>query len=129
MNDVKRRKMLVVLVAAAAGTSVRVTQAARSLDIAESGSGLVARTRPAIAQSETSSVAEDPLLHSAVEWVERLRQHGQITLPYPVSRLQCEFLIGYRRTCALADALAQRGEWTIAFTNDGTMYAHIHRKV
>ncbi|TQK03457.1 hypothetical protein [Herbaspirillum sp. SJZ107] len=73
--------------------------------------------------------AAEPLLEQAVAWVGELRQHGQIHLLHPVSRLQREFRIGYNRTCALAHSLAQRGEWTIAFSADGTRYARIHARV
>jgi DNA segregation ATPase FtsK/SpoIIIE-like protein len=70
----------------------------------------------------------DPLLEAAAAWVERLRRRGQTHLFYPVSRLQREFRTGYKRSCALVDALAQRGEWTVGFSGDGTRYARIHPK-
>ena len=82
-----------------------------------------------IAAPETSPAAEDPLLHDAAAWIDQLGQSGQTVLPYPVSRLQREFHIGYMRTCALADALAARGKWTVGFASDGVRYAHIHQKV
>lgn len=70
----------------------------------------------------------DPLLEAAVAWVDRLRRRGQTHLFYPVSRLQREFRTGYHRSCVLVDALAQRGEWTVGFSGDGTRYARIHSK-
>jgi hypothetical protein len=73
--------------------------------------------------------AADPLLEPTIAWLGQLRRHGQIHLLHPVSRLQREFLIGYNRTCALADSLARCGEWTIAFSADGTRYARIHARV
>ena len=61
----------------------------------------------------------------ALAWIGRLRNRGQTHLFYPVSRLQREFRLGYGRACALADLLAQRGEWTIGYSTDGTRYARI----
>jgi DNA segregation ATPase FtsK/SpoIIIE-like protein len=71
--------------------------------------------------------SEDPLLPEARQWVDRLRAHGTTKLLYPVSNLQREFRLGYARACALADRLAQRGEWTVAYDEGGTRYARIHR--
>jgi DNA segregation ATPase FtsK/SpoIIIE-like protein len=70
---------------------------------------------------------EDPLLPEASQWVGRLRGRGTIILMHPVSRLQREFRLGYARACALADCLAQRGEWTITYNDGGTRLARIHR--
>lgn len=67
----------------------------------------------------------DPILEQAAAWIDELRQRGQTHLFYPVSRLQREFRIGYQRTCALADSLARRDEWTIRLSGDGTRYARI----
>jgi DNA segregation ATPase FtsK/SpoIIIE-like protein len=67
------------------------------------------------------------LLPEARQWVDRLRAHGTTKLLYPVSNLQREFRLGYARACALADRLAQRGEWTVAYDEGGTRYARIHR--
>lgn len=76
----------------------------------------------------TATGATDPLLPQAAAWIEQLRCSGQLTLLYPISRLQREFRIGYSRTCALVDALAQCGEWVIAFAADGSRYARLERK-
>lgn len=128
MDGIKRRKLLVALATAAAtGVSLRAAMAADSLR--ETMSRAAPAPRPAGAMPAPNLAAADPLLQSAAEWINRLRQSGQTTLPYPISRLQREFLIGYGRTCALANALAQRGEWTVAFGSDGVRYAHIHQKV
>lgn len=77
-------------------------------------------------QTDTPATgADDPLLPQAMAWIERLRGRGEDILPYPVSRLQREFRTGYSRAQALVDALVQRGEWSIAFAEDGTRYARI----
>jgi DNA segregation ATPase FtsK/SpoIIIE-like protein len=91
---------------------------------AKAGEPAFLPVRSAIAPSETS---EDPLLPEARQWVDRLRGRGTTVLVYPVSRLQREFRLGYARACALADCLAQRGEWTVAYDGGGTHYARIHR--
>lgn len=78
-----------------------------------------------VGAGETS---EDPLLPEASQWVDRLRSRGTTRLMYPVSNLQREFRLGYTRACALADGLAQRGEWTVAYDDGGTRYARIHRR-
>jgi DNA segregation ATPase FtsK/SpoIIIE-like protein len=70
---------------------------------------------------------EDPLLLEASEFVDRLRGRGTSVLVHPVSRLQREFGLGYARACALAERLAQRGEWTVAYDDHGTRHARIHR--
>lgn len=69
--------------------------------------------------------AADPLLPQACAWIGELREAGEAILPYPISRLQRRFRIGYGRSCALVQALAQRGEWRIAFAEDGTRLAHL----
>jgi DNA segregation ATPase FtsK/SpoIIIE-like protein len=70
--------------------------------------------------------ASDPLLLDAAAWIAQLHGDGQDVLLYPISRLQRRLRIGYHRTCALMDALAQRGAWTIAFGADGTRHALLH---
>jgi len=70
--------------------------------------------------------AADPLLPQACAWIGALRESGETVLPYPISRLQRQFRIGYGRTCALVHALAQRGEWRIVFDEDGTRFAHLN---
>ncbi|WP_157201857.1 hypothetical protein [Massilia sp. Root335] len=81
--------------------------------------------RVAPESTATSCDTVDPILEQAAAWIDQLRQRGQTHLFYPVSRLQREFRIGYQRTCALADSLARRGEWTIGLSGDGTRYARI----
>ena len=71
--------------------------------------------------------SEDPLLLEASQWVDRQRGCGTTILVHPVLRLQREFRLGYARACALADHLAQRGEWTVDYDEGGTRYACIHR--
>lgn len=80
------------------------------------------------ASTATSCDTIDPILEQAAAWIDQLRQRGETHLFYPVSRLQREFRTGYQRTCALADSLAQRGEWTIGLSGDGTRYARILAK-
>ncbi len=130
MTNVTRRKVLAVLaMAVAAPVHLRAASATGSVE--ETGTRPVQVPRPPSAIASvlgTDCVDEDPLLHRATEWIDQLRQRGQTTVLYPVSRLQREFLIGYMRTCALADALAQRGEWTILFMSDGTRYALVQQK-
>lgn len=70
----------------------------------------------------------EPLPESTLAWIGRLRNRGQTHLFYPVSRLQREFRLGYGQACALADLLAQRGEWTIRYSTDGTRYARIQSR-
>ncbi|KFI08310.1 hypothetical protein [Massilia sp. BSC265] len=69
--------------------------------------------------------AVDPLLAQACAWIGQLRCAGEEILLYPVSRLQRQFRVGYSRSCALAQALARRGEWVIGFTEDGTRFARL----
>ncbi|WP_312548727.1 hypothetical protein [Massilia sp.] len=129
MTDITRRKMLTVLaMAVAAPIPLRAAWAPGSAEEAGTRPVQVPQPHSAIAPPGTDSVEEDPLLQRATEWIGQLRQRGQATVLYPVSRLQREFRIGYMRTCTLANALAQRGEWTIASTDDGTRYALVHYK-
>lgn len=130
MNGIKRRKVLSILAAtAAAGVSIRTAWAASLSASTRSRPNSMPELGSAIAAPDTNLTAVDPLLHSAAAWIDQLRQRGQTLLPYPVSRLQREFHIGYTRTCALADTLAARGEWTVGFGSDGVRYAHIHQNV
>jgi hypothetical protein len=108
MNGFKRRK----LTGPAAGAFVNKTAPER------------ARHRMRASQ-ETAAHPAGPLPEPAAAWIGRLRSRGQTYLFYPVSRLQREFRLGYGRACALADLLAQHGEWTIGFSTDGTRYARI----
>jgi len=77
----------------------------------------------------TGDGASDPLLPEAAAWIAQLRSDGQDILLYPISRLQRHLRIGYNRTCALMEALAQRGDWTICFGEDGTRHARLHPQV
>jgi hypothetical protein len=95
LNIMKRRKLLIALAGGAA--------------------------LPALAAPAAST--DDPLLAQARAWVRARRSRGERVVPYPVGRLQRTLRIGYRRTCALVDALAARGEWTIAYRPDGSRYA------
>ncbi|MDN4051750.1 hypothetical protein QPK32_01455 [Massilia sp. YIM B02763] len=61
----------------------------------------------------------DPLWPEVIAWIDGLRHQGETILPYPISRLQRQFRIGYSRSCALVDALALDRHWTIEFTEDG----------
>jgi DNA segregation ATPase FtsK/SpoIIIE-like protein len=73
---------------------------------------------------------EEPFFASDLEqvtaWIARLRQQQINVLAGPVSRLQREFRLGYRRACALAQRLEQHGEWTIFFDGAGARSARIH---
>lgn len=68
------------------------------------------------------------VLASAVAWVGDMRHRGQTHLFYPVSRLQRRFRLGRPYSLALAQLLAQCGEWTITRASDGTRYARIHAR-
>lgn len=128
MNSFKRRKLLAMLASTLAASVLPSARAAR----APARPGNAAQAQPACAAGKTAHVdtgADALLLQQATAWVDGLRRRGQTILPYPVSRLQREFLIGYNRTCALAETLAQHGEWTIAYMADGTRYASIHPRV
>lgn len=81
--------------------------------------------------TETSSSgsgigAADPLLPQACAWIARLHAAGEHVLPYPVSRLQHRFRLGYSHAWALAEALERRGEWSIALDADGARHARLH---
>lgn len=73
--------------------------------------------------------AADPLLPQACAWIAERREAGEDILLYPISRLQRQFRLGYSRSCALVEALAQRGEWRIAFAADGTRFARLGPEV
>ena len=116
MNRQKRRKLLGL----AAGTLAAWTLAPHTRT-ADAPPG-AAPGRPGRSPADVAA----PLLDEAAAWVDALRMRGQTHLFYPVARLQRTFRIGYNATCALADMLAQREEWTIRFSADGTRYARIH---
>jgi hypothetical protein len=128
MNSSKRRKLLAMLASTLVASALPCARAAR----APARPGNAAQAQPACAAGQTAHIdtgADALLLQRATEWVDGLRIRGQTILPYPVSRLQREFLIGYNRTWALAETLARQGEWTIAYMGDGTRYARLHPRV
>lgn len=127
MNSLIRRKLLGVLGRSMAGIALLVMRPARARQHVnvEAGGPALFPVRSALPPS--GEAGEDPLLPEARQWIDRLRGRGTTKLMYPVSNLQREFLLGYARTCALADCLAQHGEWTIAYDDNGTRYALIHR--
>lgn len=128
MHSSKRRKLLAVLASSFAASAVSFASTARALEC----TGSEAQAQPASAAEKSAhenAGADILLLERAGKWTNGLRSRGQKIVPYPVSRLQREFRIGYNRTCALAETLAQQREWTIAYMNDGTRYARIHPKV
>jgi hypothetical protein len=131
VNSLIRRKLLGVLGSSVtAGTALLMIRPGRAgqrvnVEAVEASGPALFPVRSALPPS--GEAGEDPLLPEARQWVDRLRGRGTTKLMYPVSRLQREFRIGYTRTCALADCLAQHGEWTIAYDENGTRYARIHR--
>lgn len=122
MNGFKRRKVAGLV----ASTSVKKIVLVRARHRKLAGHEAVAHAaRTAHVAAEARADGAGPLPEPAAAWIGRLRDRGQTHLFYPVSRLQREFRLGYGRACALADLLAQCGEWTIGFSNDGTRYARI----
>lgn len=128
MNSLIRRKLLGVLGSSAmAGPALRVLRPGTARQRASANAGEPAPVPVAGATPNVPETAADPLLPEASQWVDRLRGRGTGILVHPVSRLQREFGLGYSRACALAECLAQRGEWTIAYDDTGTRHARIHR--
>jgi hypothetical protein len=127
VNSLIRRKLLGVLGSGIiAGTALLMMRPGRVLRVnVEAGGPALFPARSALPPA--GEAGEDPLLPEARQWIDRLRGRGTTRLMYPVSNLQREFRLGYARTCALADCLAQHGEWTIAYDDNGTRYARIHR--
>ncbi|WP_296944011.1 DNA translocase FtsK [uncultured Massilia sp.] len=121
MHSILRRKLLAILAAA------HVVALAAPLAGRRARAGTIRPAWPPAdpAEPERGAGADDPLLHPAAEWVAGMRDQGQDVLLYPISRLQRRFRIGYRRTCALMDALARRGVWAIALDAGGAPYASI----
>ena len=63
---------------------------------------------------------DDALFTSAIAFMRaRYLAHGHGVVHGPVSRLQREFLLGYRDALALAEALEEAGFWRIASSEDG----------
>jgi len=79
-------------------------------------------------KTTTQAPADDPLLLPAADWIAGLRAEGDPVLLYPISRLQRRFRIGYNHTLRLMDALERRGDWIIAYHDDGTRYARLDTK-
>jgi hypothetical protein len=116
-----RRKLLGVLGGSAmAGLALLVLRPGTAPQRASANAGEPALVPVPGATPHARETAADPLLPEATQWVDRLRGRGTGMLVHPVSRLQREFGLGYARACALAECLAQRGEWTIAFDDGGT---------
>lgn len=128
MNSLIRRRLLGVLAGGAiAGVALQVLRAGRAGQRVNAKAGELAFFPIRSATVGAGEPSEDPLLREASQWVDRQRGRGTTILVHPVSRLQREFGLGYARACALADHLAQRGEWTVDYDEDGTRYARIHR--
>ncbi len=74
--------------------------------------------------------ANDAAMHASLlearRWIVSMYGEGHTIVPFPVSRLQRQFALGYSYTCTLAELLVESGQWTIAFTADGSRYAQLH---
>lgn len=128
MKSLIRRKVLGVLGSSVmAGLALLVMRPGTARQQGSANAGEAVPVPVPGATPHARETGADPLLAEATQWVDRLRGRGTGILVYPVSRLQREFGLGYARACALADSLAQRGEWTIAYDDSGTRYARIHR--
>ena len=128
MNSLIRRKLLgAVTGGAMAGAALHVLRLGMARQHVNAKAGELAFFPVRSAMTRTGETSEDPLLPEAKQWVDRQRGRGTTILVHPVSRLQREFGIGYARAFALADHLAQRGEWTVDYDEGGTRYARIHR--
>jgi hypothetical protein len=110
-----------------AGVALMVLRLGRAGQRVNAKAGELAYSPIQSAMRRAREPSEDSLLPEARQWVDRLRARGTTKLLYPVSNLQREFRLGYARAGALADRLAQRGEWTVAYDEGGTHYARIHR--
>lgn len=119
MQHLIRRKLMIALLGAAAAPGLAGSVRMRA-------AGGSAPECPYVIPSAEPDAAMLALAGEAARWIARMHQQGQIILPYPVSRLQREFLTGYSYTCAVARLLADAGHWTIAFTGDGQRYARLH---
>jgi hypothetical protein len=129
MNRVTRRKLLVLAGAALAGSATTRVWAGSALASVRVPFGAQAPSPTAAIELQATAAELDPRLEQVSQWIGQLRGRGQTILLSPVGRVQREFRLGYKRTCALIDALAERGEWTIVFDDDGKRYARIHPKV
>lgn len=72
-----------------------------------------------------AAVTANTLLAQARAWIDGLRKQGQVFVPYPISQLRRTLRIGYTRTCALVELLAELGEWTIGYRPEGGRFARI----
>jgi hypothetical protein len=128
VDSLIRRKLLGVLAGGAmAGVASQVLSLGRAAQRVNIKAGELTYFPLGGATVDAGETSEDPLLPEARQWVDRLRARGLTKLMCPVSNLQREFGLGYARACALAECLAQRGEWTVAYDGGGTRYARIHR--
>ena len=62
---------------------------------------------------------------AAMEFVRGLQLARGGLLACPVARLQVRFRLGYRRACALAEALEAHGFWEIVVTPSGLRGARL----
>lgn len=67
------------------------------------------------------------LVDRAMAFLSRRYAHREQVFAFPVSRLQREFLLGYRRACSLAEELQAAGCWSLRARTDGSRYARILR--
>jgi hypothetical protein len=66
--------------------------------------------------------SDSPLFVAAVEFLgRRYIQHGRAVVYGPVSRLQREFLLGYREGCELVAALAAEQVWRLSDDAQGAL--------
>jgi hypothetical protein len=65
------------------------------------------------------------LTDRASAFLSRRYRLGEQVFAFPVSRLQGEFLLGYKKACRLADELQAIGRWTLHYRSDGTRFARI----
>lgn len=128
MNSSIRRKLLGVLASGTmAGVALQILRPGRAWQRINAKAGELAFFPIRSAMVGAGETSEDALLREASQWVDRQRSCETTILVHPVSRLQREFGLGYARACALADHLAQRGEWTVDYDEGGTRCARIHR--
>lgn len=93
----------------------------RTARLAEMPAGAMEGT--AAAEGGPSLIGE---LEQARAWIARLRLQQIDVLGGPISRLQREFRLGYRRAGALAQHLEQYGEWSVFVDEAGWRHARFH---